>query len=148
MVVGFLNPVPSVCGLLCVWDETGVISKLRSKNLEMNFLGSPPNQPVFEKAFHQKVVEFLPELWSLEPPVLFVSFPWGNLPMIQPKTLGFLSLTMLSRNQIILEAKQHCIVCWTFLNKRKFSSEAKAGPLLYAHITQNFCCLLLVISFF
>ena len=71
--------------------------------------------------------------------------PLGNEPKIQPKALWFSSLLMLSTSQIILEAKQHYILHWTFVSKRKFNSEAKARPLLHGNVGQNLGCLLWVV---
>lgn len=65
-----------------------MIFKLRSKSLEMNFLGSPPNQPVLEKAYHQEV-QFLPEPWSQRPPVLVLSLPWGTSQRFSQKPYDF-----------------------------------------------------------
>lgn len=110
MVVWFVNfPIYiPVCGLLCVWDEIGEISKLRSKNLEHIFWDLPKPACLWEILLDKVWVS----AWTVVtgPPVLF-NYSAAALP--SPLTL--------SASQILLESNPTLhSTYWTFVNKKKF----------------------------
>lgn len=118
-MVGFLNPIIQcpVCGLLCLWDETWVISKLWSKNLEMNSVGPPPSQAVFEKSYHPEATEsHWCGHWGIQ---LCARYSLGECSPDSSRALPLPSLLMLSKRQIVWGAKRCYILHWTFISQRK-----------------------------
>lgn len=142
MVVGFVNPliyIP-VCGLLCVWDEIGEISKLRSKNLKHIFWDLPQTSLPLRNPAVGKWLSFCLDcghggLW------FYSIYSLRQAPKTQPQPYHH----RLRMQRVRSFWKQPNITFDTepLLIKGNLSnSEAKAGSLSHAHLGHLFLLLL------